>query len=87
MGMGGAGLGWRILPGMEELDWDGEAGLRMEELDWGWEELPVYSGTFDALISLGSHCCLIFKYRYISCNICHIFTFQSDSLSEIQMDF
>lgn len=27
MGMGGAGLGWRILPGMEELDWDGEAGL------------------------------------------------------------
>ena len=45
------------------------------------------SGTFDALISLGSHCCLIFKYRYISCNICHKFTSQSDSLSEIQMDF
>ena len=85
---------------MEGLDWDGEArlrveelvldggaGLRMEELDWGWEEFPVSSGTFAAVISLGFHCCLIFKYRYILCNICHIFTFQSDSLSEIQMGF
>ena len=63
------------------------AGLGIEELDWGWEELPVSSGTSAALISLGFHCCLIFKYRYILCNICHIFTFQSDSLSEIQMGF
>ena len=71
---GGAGLGWR--------SWteDGGAGL-------GVEELPVSSGTLAALISLGFHCCLIFKYRYILCNICHIFTFQSDSLSEIQMGF
>ena len=67
--------------GMEELDWG------WEELDWGWEELPVSSGTFAALFSLGFHCCLIFKYRYILCNICHIFIFQSDSLSEIQMGF
>ena len=72
---------------MEELDWDGGAGLRMDELDWGWEELPVSSGTFVALISLGSHCCVIFKIRYSLCNICNIFTFQSDSLSEIQMGF
>ena len=78
---GGAGLR------MEELVWDGEVGLRMEELDWGWRSSPVSSGTLAALISLGFHCCLIFKYRYILCNICHIFTFQSDSLSEIQMGF
>ena len=67
--------------GMEELGWDGGASLRMDELDWGWEELSVSSGTFATLISLGFHCCLSFKYRYILCNICHIFTFQSDSLS------
>ena len=73
--------------GMEELDWDEGAGLRMDELDWGWEELSVSSGTFATLISLGFHCCLSFKYRYTFCNICHIFTFQSDSLSEIQMGF
>ena len=85
---GGAGL--RV----EQLVWDGEVGLGMEELDWGWEELdwgweelPVSSGTLAGLISLGFHCCLIFKYRYILCNICHIFIFQSDSLSEIQMGF
>ena len=85
---------------MEELDWEGEAGLRveqlvldgevglrMEELDWGCGELPVSSCTLAALISLGFHCCLIFKYRYILCNICHIFTLKSDSLSEIQMGF
>ena len=28
---------------MEELDWDGGAGLRMDELEWGWEEL-VWAG-------------------------------------------
>ena len=28
---------------MEELDWDGGAGLRMEELEWGWGEL-VWDG-------------------------------------------
>ena len=22
--------------GMDELDWEGGAGLRMDELDWGW---------------------------------------------------
>ena len=31
--------GWRSWTGMKEPDWEGEAGLRMEELDWGWEEL------------------------------------------------
>jgi hypothetical protein len=85
---GAAGLGWRSWTedGGAELGMRG-AGLRMEELDWGWEEFPVSSGTFAAVISLGFHCCLIFKYRYILCNICHIFTFQSDSLSEIHMGF
>ena len=34
------------------------------------------SGTSAALISLGFHCCLIFKYRYILCNCCHIFNFK-----------
>ena len=34
------------------------------------------SGTFAGLISLGFHCCLIFKYRYILCNCCHIFNFK-----------
>ena len=29
--------------GMDELDWDGGAGLRMEELEWGWGEL-VWAG-------------------------------------------
>ena len=47
----------------------------------------MFSGSFAALISLRFHCCLIFKYRSMLCNICHKFTFQSDLLSEIQMGF
>lgn len=65
---------------MEELDWAGRAGL-------GMGGAPRVQGSFAALSSLGLHCCLIFKYRSILCNICHKFTFQSDLLSEIQMGF
>lgn len=53
----------------------------LEELDWGWAELPCSQAALPPLISLGLHCCLIFKYRSILCNICHKFTFQSDLLS------
>ena len=95
-------LDWEGASGLrvEELDWDGGAGLRMDKLEWGWWELvwaggarlgmggaPLSSGTLARLISLGFHCCLIFKYRHNLCSFCHIFTFQSDSLSEIQMGF
>lgn len=38
-------LDWEGASGLrvEELDWDGGAGLRMDELEWGWEEL-VWAG-------------------------------------------
>ena len=73
----------RSWTGMEGLVWgwtswnaDGGSWSGLEEFDWGWEELPVSSGTLAGFISLGFHCCLIFKYRYILCNCCHIFNFK-----------
>ena len=38
-------LDWEGASGLrvEELDWDGGAGLRMDKLEWGWWEL-VWAG-------------------------------------------
>ena len=39
---------------MEEPDWEGEAGLRMEELDWGWRSSPCPQAPWPPLSVWGS---------------------------------